>query len=127
MASMYYRLIYDSIDRTVGLYSSRHNMFKASLLRTILYINNIQNDEVDNNVLTQVKYYVQLADLYNDLYCTTKMQLLILPKLEKAKNAIRNHILYTGLFKNRYYSESDIGEINKLPLDCQKLIIELLK
>jgi hypothetical protein len=121
MANLYYHLIFTAIDRTFNLFPSY--TFKTSLIRTIIYINIISNNNIDKVVGDQIKHHVHLADIHDDL----RQQALSLMNLQKAKRIIRNHILSKGLILNRIKSSGDLGGANRLPIDCQLIIASFIK
>lgn len=117
--------MYDSIERTIRLFHSRRSLFEISLLRTIVYINNVSEERIDRDVLARVKSFVQQADIENALF-TTSTQHLIVCNLQRAKTIIRDYVMCTELIKNRYYNMNDMGKLSELPLDCQELILDLM-
>jgi hypothetical protein len=113
--------MFTAIDRTLSVLHS--TLYKTSLIRTILYINNLPKDKIDENVANEVKHHVYAADIYDDL---GRIDLSV-SNLKSAKEIIKNHIHVKGLIVNRVNSSRDIGDFNKISLDCQLLIISFIK
>ena len=121
MSNIIYHLMFTAIDRTLSVLHS--TLYKTSLVRTILYINNLPKDKIDETIANQVKHHVYNADIYDDL---GRVDLSVL-NLRLANQIIKNHIRVKGLLVNRVNSSRDIGDFNKISLDCQLLIISFIR
>lgn len=120
MANLHYHLIFTAINRTYNLFPS--HLYKTSLVRTIIYINIVSNNKIDKVIGDEIKHYVYLADIHDDL----GQQALSLMNLEKAKSVIKKYILGKELITNRVKTQSEVGYISNLPPDCQLLVVSLL-
>jgi hypothetical protein len=97
-------------------------LYKTSLVRTIIYINIVSKNKIDKAIGDDIKHYVYLADIHDDL----GQQALSFLNLETAKKIIRNYILGKELITNRVKTRREVGYISNLPSDCQLLIVSLI-